>query len=110
MSDPSFYIDELNDNGRETICVDTDFGVTVRLTYEGETIWNVDVGGYEFLPHDGTLMGIYVPIDGVYHSIARLISYGAMQIHDLIEVAREDARESAKAEAELRDDYYRGVL
>lgn len=107
MSDPSFYIDELNDNGRETICVDTDLGVIVRLTYEGETIWNVDVGGYEFLPHE---MGIYVPIDGVYYSIAVLISYGAMQIHDLIEVAREDERAAEKAARELRSDYYEGVL
>ncbi len=110
MAKPQFQTDGINDNGRETIYINTDLGVTVRLTYEGEAIWNVDVGGYEFLPHDGTLAGLYVPIDGAYYSIAVLISEGALQLHDLIKEAQEDARAAEKAERELRDDYYKGVL
>ena len=110
MAKPQFQIDEINDNGRETVYVNTDLGVTVRLTYEGATIWNVDVGGYEFLPYDGTLAGLYVPIDGAYYSIAVLIAEGAIQLYDLIEEAQEDARAAEKAERELKSDYYSGAL
>lgn len=110
MRKPSFYIDELNDNGRETICLKSDNGVMVRLTYETGTIWNIDVGGYEYLLHDGTLDGLYIRQGGEYYSLSALVLHGAMQLDDLIEEAREGEREAEKAEAELRDDYYRGVL
>lgn len=110
MSKPSFYIDEIGDNGRQTICLYSDNGIMVRLTYEAGTIWNVDVGGYEYLFYDGTLDGIYIRFGGEYYSVSSLIAFGALQLDDLIEEAREGEREAERAAAELRDDYYRGVL
>ena len=107
---PQFQIDELNDNGRETIWLRSDCGVMVRLTYEGETIVSVDVDGYEYLPKDATLRGVYIFSKGELFSLATLISEGAIQLYDLIEEAQEDARAAEKAERELRSDYYEGVL
>ena len=107
---PQFQIDEINDNGRETIWLRSDCGVMVRLTYEGESIVCVDVDGYDYMPNDATLRGIYIFSKGEFFSLATLISEGAIQLYDLIEEAQEDARAAEKAERELRSDYYAGVL